>query len=225
MRQVVIDTETTGLSVKQGHLLVEFAAVEIQDRVKTGNVFHTYINPHRSIDPGAQAVHGITSAFLQDKPTFEQVANDMLAFMIDAELIIHNAPFDLSFLNHQLGQHIDGFNSLNDCCQILDTLIMARKKHPGQKNSLDALCKRYKVDNSHRTLHGALLDADLLADLYLVMTGGQVELFAQDDKESKPGESSMISAQALDGIKGWSVDDSMRKAHREYQKKFELEED
>jgi DNA polymerase-3 subunit epsilon len=159
MRQIVLDTETTGLDSAQGHRVIEIGCVEIENRRLTGRHFHCYLNPDRDIDEGAVQVHGITSQFLADKPRFAQIAADFLHFVSGAELVIHNAPFDLSFLNSEL--MLAGFTqeSLQDLCTITDTLVMARRKHPGQRNSLDALCKRYEVDNSQRELHGALLDA------------------------------------------------------------------
>lgn len=175
MRQIVLDTETTGLDPSQGHRIIEIGCVEIENRRPTGRHFHCYLNPDREIDEGAVQVHGITSAFLADKPRFSQVAEDFLRFVSGAELIIHNAPFDMGFLNSEFVL-IGNTEPLETHCCVIDTLIMARKKHPGQRNSLDALCKRYEVDNSQRELHGALLDAEILADVYLLMTGGQTWL-------------------------------------------------
>ncbi|MCB1679867.1 MAG: DNA polymerase III subunit epsilon [Halioglobus sp.] len=173
MRQVVLDTETTGLDVSQGHRIIEIGCVELVNRKLTGNHFHHYINPRREIDQGAIEVHGITSDFLADKPLFEQIAADFLAYVAGAELIIHNAPFDLGFLDSELQRLGAGQDELQAYCTVVDTLVMARAKHPGQRNNLDALCQRYLVDNSQRELHGALLDAEILADVYLAMTGGQ----------------------------------------------------
>jgi DNA polymerase-3 subunit epsilon len=177
MRQIVLDTETTGLEPTKGHRLIEIGCVELINRLPTGNNFHYYINPQRDIDEGAQAVHGITSDFLQDKPLFADIQGELLAYLTGAELVIHNAPFDVGFLNHEYRLLDDSFPSIEQLCSITDTLVMARKRHPGQKNNLDALCKRYHVDNSNRQLHGALLDAQILADVYLMMTGGQTTLF------------------------------------------------
>lgn len=171
MRQIVLDTETTGLEPKLGHKIIEIGCVELVNRKLTGRHYHQYINPEREIDEGAVEVHGITSDFLQDKPLFADIADDFYAFVQGAELVIHNAPFDMGFLNHEYAQL--GRPVLEKACTVLDTLALARQKHPGQKNSLDALCKRYGVDNSHRDLHGALLDSEILADVYLLMTGGQ----------------------------------------------------
>jgi DNA polymerase-3 subunit epsilon len=173
MRQIVLDTETTGLEPSQGHRIIEIGCVELMNRRLTGNNLHIYINPERDIDAGALEVHGITNEFLSDKPVFAEIAQTFLEFVEGAELIIHNAPFDIGFLDHELQDLNRGFNKMDNYCNILDTLAIARKKHPGQKNSLDALCKRYFVDNSQRELHGALLDAEILADVYLIMTGGQ----------------------------------------------------
>src|SRR5690606_13356156 len=176
MRQAVLDTETTGLDPAQGHRIIEIGCVEIENRRLTGRHFHCYINPDREIDEGAQAVHGISTEFLADKPRFAQISEDFIRFVSGAELVIHNAPFDVGFLNAELALLQNGHAPLEHYCSITDTLVMARKKHPGQRNSLDALCKRYEVDNSQRELHGALLDAEILADVYLRMTGGQTTL-------------------------------------------------
>ncbi len=177
MRQIVLDTETTGLEPSDGHRIIEIGCVELIDRRLTRKNFHQYLQPDREIDPGAVQVHGITDAFLRDKPRFADVAEDFLGYIRGAELIIHNAPFDLGFLDHELGSWQAGASRVTDLCTVTDTLAMARALHPGQRNSLDALCKRYDVDNSQRDLHGALLDAEILADVYLAMTGGQVSLF------------------------------------------------
>lgn len=174
MRQIVLDTETTGLETSQGHRIIEIGCVELVNRRLTGQHYHQYINPQREIDQGAIEVHGITNEFLADKPVFGQIAGEFLEFVRGAELIIHNAPFDVGFINSELerlAQRDPG--QIEACCDILDTLVLARRKHPGQRNSLDALCARYSVDNSQRDLHGALLDAEILADVYLAMTGGQ----------------------------------------------------
>ncbi len=181
MRQIVLDTETTGLSPEEGHRIIEIGCVELIDRKLTGNRFHVYINPQREVDAGAVNVHGLDNQFLADKPVFEQIAADFFAFVEGAELIIHNAPFDVGFINAELRrlevEWLPGDKrSIDHYCEILDTLSEARKKHPGQRNTLDALCKRYNVNNSHRDLHGALLDAEILAEVYLAMTGGQSEL-------------------------------------------------
>ena len=172
MRQIVLDTETTGLEPSQGHRIIEIGCVELINRRLTGNNLHIYINPQREIDAGALQVHGITNDFLADKPLFSAIADTFIDFVKDAELIIHNAPFDIGFLDAELSDLNRGYKPMAEYCEILDTLAMARKKHPGQKNNLDALCKRYFVDNTQRDLHGALLDAEILADVYLIMTGG-----------------------------------------------------
>ena len=185
-RQIVLDTETTGLEPSQGHRIIEIGAVEMVNRRLTGNRFHQYLNPEREIDAGAVEIHGITNEMLADKPRFADVAEDLLAFLKDAELIIHNAPFDTGFLNAELARlgPQAPVATVEHSCAVLDTLKLARQMHPGQKNDLDSLCRRYSVDNSNRTLHGALLDAEILADVYLAMTGGQTALFQE------PGESS-----------------------------------
>ncbi len=176
MRQIVLDTETTGLEPTEGHKIIEIGCVELLNRRLTGRHYHQYIKPNREIDEGAMAVHGITNEFLEDKPVFAEVVNEFLAFIGDSELVIHNAPFDVGFLDYELVQFDASLATVSQRCKILDTLVLARNKHPGQKNNLDALCKRYAVDNSQRDLHGALLDAEILADVYLVMTGGQRKL-------------------------------------------------
>lgn len=173
MRQIVLDTETTGLEPAEGHKVIEIGCVELINRRLTGRHYHQYIKPNRDIDQGAMEVHGITNEFLADKPVFAEIVHDFLAFIGDSELIIHNASFDVGFLDHELARVDRSMARIGDRCKILDTLLLARKKHPGQKNNLDALCKRYAVDNSQRDLHGALLDAEILADVYLMMTGGQ----------------------------------------------------
>ena len=175
-RQILLDTETTGLEPEQGHRIIEIGCVEMIDRRLTGNNFHQYLQPDRKIDAAAVEVHGITNEFLADKPKFADIAGDFVGYVQEAELIIHNAPFDLGFLDAELRRLDDAAQSLANLCGITDTLVLAKKKHPGQRNSLDALCKRYGIDNSHRELHGALLDAEILADVYLAMTGGQTAL-------------------------------------------------
>ena len=176
-RQIILDTETTGLKHDEGHRVIEIGAIELIDRKFTGRTFHHYINPQREIDAGAIAIHGITNEFLQDKPLFSDLAVQMMEFLDGAELIIHNAPFDVGFLNAELKRLILPWRRLENHCQIFDTLLLARKLHVGQKNNLDALCKRYFVDNTKREYHGALLDANLLAHVYLAMTGGQGNFF------------------------------------------------
>lgn len=191
MRQIVLDTETTGLEPNMGHRVIEIGAVEVINRKLTGRHFHKYINPQRSVDQGALEVHGISETFLSDKPLFEEIVGELVGFIEGADLVIHNAPFDVSFLNYEFGLLSPKPSPVDAICTVTDSLVVARRKHPGQKNNLDALCRRYQVDNSQRELHGALLDAEILADVYLLMTGGQTALFAggqspaQDSSEDK----------------------------------------
>jgi len=183
-RQLVLDTETTGLEPSQGHRIIEIGVVEMIDRRLTGNNFHIYLQPDREIDAGAIEVHGITNEFLADKPRFEDIAQELADYLRGAEVIIHNAPFDVGFIDAEY-QRMENGLTMESLCEVIDTLVMARQMHPGQRNSLDALCGRYDVDNKHRTKHGALLDSEILADVYLAMTGGQKSLGweADDDKE------------------------------------------
>ena len=171
MRRIVLDTETTGLEPSEGHRVIEIACVELFDRRPTGRTFHRYLNPDRPIDIGAIQIHGLTNDFLADKPRFPDVADELLEFVEGAELLIHNAPFDVGFLDAELA--LAGKPGIRTFCEVTDTLALAREMHPGKRNSLDALCERYQVDNSRRALHGALLDAQLLADVWLAMTRGQ----------------------------------------------------
>ena len=194
MRQIVLDTETTGLETSQDHRIIEIGCVELVGRKLTGRHYHQYINPQRKVDEGAMEVHGISDQFLEDKPLFDQVAREFLQFVDGADLIIHNAPFDVGFINHEIAKLGGAYQEIESGCRIIDTLALARQKHPGQKNNLDALCKRYGVDNSQRDLHGALLDAEILADVYLLMTGGQVNLNISDQQSSDSGELSTKSA-------------------------------
>jgi len=184
MRQIILDTETTGLEVSQGHRIIEIGCVELVSRRPTGRHFHRYLNPEREVDEGAVAVHGMTLAKLAREPKFAEIVDEFLEFVRDAELIIHNASFDLGFLNAELARLAVG-NRLDEICPVLDTLALARDMHPGQRNSLDALCKRYDIDNSKRELHGALLDARILADVYLAMTGGQSALELRETAETR----------------------------------------
>ena len=198
MRQIVLDTETTGLDPAQGHKVIEIGCVELVNRKLTGNHFHVYINPLREIEAAALEVHGITNTFLADKPLFADVAESFVEFVRGAELVIHNAPFDIGFLNHELAALKKTYKVMSEYCSVLDTLVMARKKHPGQKNNLDALCKRYMVDNTQRELHGALLDAEILADVYLMMTGGQSSLslgYEENSEQRSAGQLKRLSAE------------------------------
>jgi DNA polymerase III subunit epsilon len=176
MRQIILDTETTGLEPEQGHRIIEIGCVEIVNRRKTGRTFHRYLRPDRQIDRGAWQVHGISDEFLAQQPRFADVAEELLEFISGAELVIHNAAFDVAFLDAELKRLPGAARQVSALCSVLDTLALARRMHPGQRSSLDALCKRYDVDNSHRELHGALLDAQILLDVYLAMTGGQTAL-------------------------------------------------
>lgn len=186
LRQIVLDTETTGLDPKQGHRIIEVGGVELVDRRLTGRHLHFYINPEREIEAEALAVHGITNQFLQDKPLFAEVAESLIDYIDGAELIIHNAPFDIGFLEHEFKLSKARIRKISLICTVTDTLVLARKIHPGQRNNLDALCKRYHIDNSRRELHGALLDAEILAKVYLAMTGGQATFFdASVDSEKQ----------------------------------------
>ncbi len=189
MRKVILDTETTGIDPKQGHRIIEIGCVEMIDRKLTKNHFHVYINPDREVEEEAFRVHGISNEFLADKPRFHDVAQEFFDFIKGAELIIHNAPFDIGFMDHEFSL-LGGFPKTAEVCGVFDSLVYARKKHPGQKNNLDILCRRYGIDNSHRELHGALLDAEILADVYLLMTGGQTSLglATGSDSDSKEGE-------------------------------------
>jgi DNA polymerase III subunit epsilon len=190
MRQIFLDTETTGLYHAQGHRVIEVAAVEVINRRLTKQHFHYYLNPDREIDQGAQEVHGISLEFLQDKPRFADIANELIAFIADSELIMHNAPFDVGFLNREFGlieqKPVEAITA-----KITDTLKIAKEMRPGQRNSLDALCKHYGIDNSKRTLHGALLDAELLADVYMAMTRGQDSLMMELDKPQQKNSDAM----------------------------------
>lgn len=195
MRQIVLDTETTGLEPEAGHRIIEIGAVEMIERRLTGRHFHEYINPEREVEAGALEVHGITSEFLEGKPRFAEIRDAFIEFITGAELVIHNAPFDVGFLNAELAR-LEPPSRVEQVATVLDTLVLARQMHPGQRNSLDALCKRYEVDNSNRSLHGALLDAEILADVYLVMTGGQTDLVLELSADEENGGG--IERKALD---------------------------
>ncbi len=196
MRQIILDTETTGLEPSQGHRIIEIGCVEVVNRKLTGNHYHQYIQPEREIDEQAIEVHGITPEFLKDKPVFADIAEEFMAFVDGGQLVIHNAPFDIGFIDHELRLLNSHYQSIKNHCSVIDTLVMAREKHPGQKNNLDALCKRYMVDNSQRDLHGALLDAEILADVYLMMTGGQTALLL-DDNDNTSANSQVESGEII----------------------------
>ena len=188
MKQIVLDTETTGLEPKQGHRIIEIGCVELINRRETKRNFHQYLNPEREIEDGAYNVHGLSNEFLSDKPRFADIAQDFIDFIKDSELIIHNAPFDVGFINSELKLMGKKWGQVEDYCKVFDTLLLAREKHPGQKNNLAALCQRYDVDNSNRDLHGALLDAEILLDVYLGMTGGQTDLSLEQIEIKKSNE-------------------------------------
>nr|WP_136249507.1 DNA polymerase III subunit epsilon [Ningiella ruwaisensis] len=193
MRQIVLDTETTGIDPLEGHRIIEIGCVEMVDRKLTGNNYHVYIHPQREVEQEAIDVHGITNEFLEDKPKFADIAEEFIAYIRGAELVIHNAPFDVGFMDHEFKLAGKNLPVTSEICSVLDTLELARKMRPGKKNSLDALCKAYHVDNSHRTFHGALLDSEILADVYLLMTGGQGALkFAHGDESANEGKPSDI---------------------------------
>lgn len=196
MRQIVLDTETTGLEPKDGHRIIEIGCIELINRRITGKHYHVYINPERDVEAGAEQVHGLSNQFLADKPVFADIVDEFIHYVDGADLIIHNAPFDIGFINHELRLLDRGLGHIDSACKVIDTLVMARKLHPGQRNSLDALCKRYGVDNSARNLHGALIDADLLASTYLAMTSGQDSLFnfSADHDNSKHASSDSEAA-------------------------------
>lgn len=200
MRQVVLDTETTGIGSDKGHRIIEIGCVELVDRKLTGRHYHQYVNPQRSSDEEAVAVHGITDEFLSDKPVYSQIAQDFYEFIEGAELIIHNAPFDIGFMDMEFGRV--NMPKTSAFCTILDTLVMARDMRPGQRNSLDALCKSYGIDNSHRELHGALLDAEILADVYLMMTGGQTDLMFNAESKDSESNGPKINLGQFEGIDG-----------------------
>lgn len=199
MRQIVLDTETTGIDPKEGHRIIEIGCVELVDRKLTGNHFHVYINPQREIEQEAINVHGITNEYLADKPLFEDVAKDFVSFIEGAQLVIHNAPFDVGFMDFEFAMtpSVTDIRTA-DICDVLDTLVLARKMHPGQKNNLDALCKRYGIDNGHRSLHGALLDSEILADVYLIMTGGQKALNLAGQNATDGNENDLNGRRSID---------------------------
>jgi len=186
LRQIVLDTETTGLSTTQGHRIIEIGCIEMVNRRLTGREFHRFLNPDRKIDEGAEAVHGISREQLETEPRFSEIVDEFLEFVRDAELVIHNAEFDVGFIEHELRLMKHAQPKIEDHCKVLDTLALAREIHPGQRNSLDALCKRYEVDASKRDVHGALIDFELLARVYLAMTGGQSSLLLDEDAADAP---------------------------------------
>lgn len=216
MRQIILDTETTGLETALGHRIIEVAAVELLNRRFTGKHFHYYCNPDREIDAGAQAIHGISQEFLTDKPRFSQILPEFLDFIDGAELVIHNANFDIGFLNYELALANHSLANLRDHHRVIDTLILAREKHPGQKNNLDALCKRYSIDNSHRELHGALLDAKLLALVYLAMTGGQDSLFTDNSLANTPAAATLKITRDMSPLTIIKANPEELLAHEEY---------
>jgi len=219
MRQVVLDTETTGIG--DGHRIIEIGCVELVNRKLTGRHYHQYVNPERLVDPEAMEVHGITDEFLEDKPVYGQIAADFAEFIRGAQLVIHNAPFDVGFMDMEFGRL--GYPKTLEICTVLDTLALAREKHPGQRNSLDALCRRYGIDNSHRELHGALLDSEILADVYLFMTGGQTALTleAQGNKSQQQDQNAQAVLAKIDGqlaaqLSGYGVQEQEQQAHAEF---------
>ena len=199
MRQVVLDTETTGLSTAQGHRIIEIGCIELQNRRITGREFHRFLNPDRDIDEGAEAVHGISRADLETAPRFPEIVDDLLEFLRDAELVIHNASFDVGFLEHELALMKHPQPTIDSHATVLDTLTLARKLHPGQRNSLDALCKRYAIDASKRDVHGALIDSELLANVYLAMTGGQSSLLLEEVEAGPNAAGSSTESHAVQG--------------------------
>ena len=201
MRQIVLDTETTGLEPEAGHRIIEIGCVELVNRRVTQNSFHRYINPQRAIDPAALEVHGIAAEFLVSQPLFAEIAQEFLEFVAGAQLVIHNADFDVSFINHEFARADDLPADLGERCEILDTLALARRLHPGQRNSLDALAKRYHVDISKRELHGALLDAQILADVYLAMTGGQASLSLDGQTDEAASDELSVVPVPREGLK------------------------
>ena len=219
MRQIILDTETTGISVDSGHRVIEIGMVEIIDRRLTGNDFQAYLNPERKIDPATIPIHGLTDEFISDKPFFKDIASDFLSYIQNSEVIMHNAPFDSSFINNEFA--LTGIGKrLEDICEITDSLTLARKKHPGQRNSLDALCSRYEVNTSSRELHGALIDAKLLANVYLLMTGGQVGFFGASNEKDQDSHTKSDFDFSKRKIITINPDESDIKAHKDYLKKL-----
>lgn len=227
MRQIVLDTETTGLEIEKGNRIIEIGAVELINRKPTGNHYHQYINPEWEVEEGALSVHGLTNEFLAEKPLFASVRQAFLDYIEGAELIIHNAPFDLGFLNMELTRIDPDSPPLEETNTIIDSLVMARRKHPGQKNNLDALCRRYQVDNSTRELHGALLDAEILADVYLRMTGGQVTLTldAQDDSIGSELRQNPLPANLTNPLRVVAASAEEESLHQQYLDKIDQQSD
>ncbi|MCB1756532.1 MAG: DNA polymerase III subunit epsilon [Gammaproteobacteria bacterium] len=225
MRQIVLDTETTGLEHSDGHRIIEIGCVEVKNRAITGENFHKYLQPDRHIDEGAIAVHGISNEFLADKPRFEDIMREFIGFIDGAELIIHNAAFDVGFINAEF-KRAGHAKRVEDHCTILDTLALARETWPGQRNSLDALCKRLEISNAHRTLHGALLDSEILADVYLRMTGGQTDLLLEQDGSAEgQGEEKMqaFSATGTRKLRVVKAGDAELQEHRQWLEKLAKE--
>lgn len=218
MRQIVLDTETTGIETKEGHRIVEIGAVELENRRVTGRTFHQYLNPDKQMDEEVMRIHGIRNEFLVDKPRFAEVVDDFMSFIAGAELIIHNAPFDIGHLNAELDRlSAKPWKTVTEVAhQVTDTLAMAKKRYPGQKNSLDALCKRLGVDNSQRTFHGALLDSEILADVYLMMTGGQTTLGwdAQGDSGQTASAGQGIETKLIQAMSAFTPSAEDRQAHQ-----------
>lgn len=223
-RVVFLDTETTGLDPKTGHRVIEIGCVEMRERRLTGNNLHIYLQPDREIDPGAMAVHGITNEFLIDKPRFAEISAQLKDYLVGAELIIHNADFDVGFLEHEF-RLCDEPLVLTEVCRVTDSLAMARKQFPGQRNSLDALCKRLGVNNAHRTLHGALLDSEILADVYLVMTGGQTALSLDQEVSGQGVKVDLATSLDVSQLRFVSASDDELAAHDQWLEKLRKADD
>ena len=224
-RQIILDTETTGLDKKSGHRVIEIGCVEIVNRKYTGNEYHVYLNPERDSDPGALEVHGLTTEFLSDKPKFEEIYQEFIDFIKDSELLIHNAEFDIGFLNHEIKLISKNLNTIDDHVSLItDTLQIAREKHPGQRNSLDALVNRYEIGGYDRELHGALLDSKILGDVYLAMTGGQSALDFTNQTEDKNKLSKETSSEHVDlNLKTISLSEQEQNMHLEYLERMQEE--
>ena len=219
LRQIFLDTETTGLEIRDGNRIIEIGCVEMIDRKLTGNNYHQYINAGRDSEEGALAVHGITTEFLADKPRFDEIAEDFLRYIKGAELIIHNAPFDIGYLDHELSMAKASVHKVVNVAEVSDSLVLARQMHPGQRNSLDALCKRYDINNLHRELHGALLDSEILADVYLAMTGGQKALLLGEENDNEVDAGSITFNRLTEGRSPLPVlkaNSSETDAHQKY---------